>query len=310
MTDKVISQYSAVTTPATGSISYVLQDPSGTPLDKYITYDNLKAWVLAGGSGYPMCGRLSLSNGNAIPTTDVAAATSVYWVNYKGNVVSLYTAGAWKFYATSGVNVSMSGWTASRPYDIFMYDSGGSPAIEGLVWTSDTARATALTTQDGVLVKSGATDRRYLGTIRTTGTTGQSEDSEARRLCWNYYNRVPRRLLKADATSHSYTTGTYRQWNNGAGNQVDMVIGYQEDALEMSARGMNTGAALGRIGLKMDATASVDFEFYTLSASSHVLGINGHYALPAVGYHYIAAIEYGVASLTESSYQLDGIVLA
>ena len=43
-------------------------------------------------------------------------------------------------------------------------------------WTNDTTRSDAVTTQDSVVVKSGATTRVHIGTIRTTSTT-TTEDS-------------------------------------------------------------------------------------------------------------------------------------
>ena len=52
-----------------------------------------------------------------------------------------------------------------------------------------TARATALARQDGVLVKSGATTRRYLGTVRTNGSVS-FEDAPFLRHIWNVQNQV------------------------------------------------------------------------------------------------------------------------
>src|SRR5690606_12521049 len=82
----------------------------------------------------------------------------------------------------------------------------------------------AITFQDGVLVKSGATTRRYLGTIRTTGTT-TTEDSQSKRLVWNYYNQVQRLSRVQDLPLHTYNTATWRIWDGDSTNKCDFVIG-------------------------------------------------------------------------------------
>lgn len=261
---------------------------------------------LALGDVYSLHGRLTLESGVPVSTSDQTAKTTVYYTPTVGDCIALADAGGvFRNFSFSELSLSLAGYTADKNYDILVYNSSGTPTLESLVWTSDTVRATDLARTNGVLVKSGDNTRRYVGTIRITGTTGQCEDSEAKRFVWNYANRVPRRLYKSDATSHSYTTGTYRQWNAGADNEVAFVTGWQEDAIRMAIQGTNTGAALGRIGFKLDATNAVDYEFYTLSASSHALNCFGEYAAQ-LGYHYVAAIEYGVGSLTESSFILNG----
>jgi hypothetical protein len=57
-------------------------------------------------------------------------------------------------------------------YDIFAYNISGEGyalTLEAVKWTTDIARATAVVRQDGVWVKNGAPERRYLGTIRLYG---------------------------------------------------------------------------------------------------------------------------------------------
>ena len=81
----------------------------------------------------------------------------------------------------------MIGLTASRVYDVFGYLNSGTLALELLIWTDATNRATALAYQDGVLIKSGNATRRYLGTIYINSTGGQTEDTEIQRFVWNYY---------------------------------------------------------------------------------------------------------------------------
>jgi hypothetical protein len=91
----------------------------------------------------------------------------------------------------------------NTPFDVFAYLSSGAPAIECLAWTNDITRATALTRLNGVLVKSGDPTRRYIGTGRTTGTSGQCANSVTRRLLWNYYNRTRMIVYKRETSSET-----------------------------------------------------------------------------------------------------------
>lgn len=155
-------------------------------------------------------GRLTLETGVAISTSDQTAKTTLYYTPYTGNAVSLYSSSRWLRYTFSELSLSLSGYTASKAFDIFIYDNAGTPALESLVWTNDTTRATALVWQDGLRVKSGDPTRLYLGTIYTSAT-GQCEDSKSKRYVWNAYNRVPRKLYRAEPNAFwSYSIDTFR----------------------------------------------------------------------------------------------------
>src|SRR5690606_5347322 len=88
------------------------------------------------------------------------------------------------------------------------------------------SRATALTTLNGGYVKNGAPTRRYPGPIRITATAGQTEDSAARRLVWNYAHRVRRNLLVIDGSNSSfaYSTTSFRAWRNNLALAAECVI--------------------------------------------------------------------------------------
>jgi len=180
----------------------------------------------------PPGGRLTLTSGTPVTTSDVTAATSVYYTPYVGNKISLYNGWEWIFHEFSELSLSLSGYTADTNYDIFVYNNGGVLTLESVAWASATARVTNIVRVDGVYVKNGDSTRRYLGTIRTTSTTGQCEDSGGKRYCWNYYNRLPRTLLKEQLTQwHTYNSITWRAFNNdrgyadAAGRRPEMAIG-------------------------------------------------------------------------------------
>src|SRR3990167_7040004 len=139
---------------------------------------NLDADKLDGEEGtfymdFGVCdGRLTLTSGTPVTTADVTGATSIYFAPFKGNRIGLYDgSSAWAIYTFTELTLALGTLTSGLPYDVFAYDSSGTVTLEALAWTNGTTRATALTTQNGVLVKTGATTRRYLGTFYTTATT-------------------------------------------------------------------------------------------------------------------------------------------
>jgi hypothetical protein len=210
-------------------------------------------------------------------------------------------------------------------YDVWAYDAGGAVlALELTAWTNDTTRATALTTQNGVLVKTGVLTRRYLGSFRTTGVSGQSEDSGAggtsvKRYLYNYYNRVTRPLLRVDTTdTWNYTVATWRQANNAPANQVEIVTGVQEDAfwVTVASYQVNTSASvvrqiaigIGSITTPPTALAGIAI---TTGAANDTTGMSATYsALPALGYQYYAWLERSTATGTTTWYGDGGALLA
>ena len=228
-------------------------------------------------------GRLTLESGVPVSTSDQTAKTTLYYTPYTGNGILLYVSSVWTQRTFAEISLSLSGYTTGKPFDIFAYDNAGTVALESLVWTNDTTRATALTRQDGVPVKSGDATRLYLGTIYTSAT-GQCEDSKGKRYVWNAYNRVPRKLYRAEPNaSWSYSTDTFRQANASAANQFDMVIGLAEDAVEAEiivTMSNSVGGAAVRVAFGVDSTTTATAEqltryfstanagaFYTIGAS-------------------------------------------
>jgi hypothetical protein len=211
--------------------------------------------------------RLTLQSGAPVSTSDQTAASTIYACPYKGNQIALYTGSVWQVYSSSQFSLALSGLTAGRPYDVFCYSNSGTPTLEVLAWTSTTARATALTYQDGVLVKSGDATRRYLGTFHAlTATT--TEDSARQRLLWNYYHRVRREMRVVEtASTWNYTVATARQVNNNTNNQLNYICGLVEDGVSFEARhaATNTGA-------NVSIVTSIGLDSTTTSATGVLLG--------------------------------------
>ena len=253
-------------------------------------------------------GRLTLTSGTPVTVTDVTAATSIYFTPFKGTTIALYTGATWALTTFAETTLSLSGLAANTNYDIWGRLSSNVLALDTTAWTSDTARATALTTQNGVYVKSGDATRRYLGTFRTTATIGQTEDSGTKRYLWNYYNRVPRNLRAADGTNTwAYTTATWRQANGTAANQVDIVVGVAEVLLNLAVQGgaSNTNAGVGfSVGIGEDVTnsplgsVSTGGDVFSQVANVIIYGRCVVQKYPAIGRHYYAWLEISTATGT------------
>lgn len=258
--------------------------------------------------------RLTLTTGVPVTISDVTGATTIYCCPHKGNRIALYDGSArWNIRSSAQFSLALGTLTANRPYDVFCYDNAGVPTLEFVSWTSDTARTTALVYQDGVLVKSGATTRRYLGTFWTTSTT-QTQDAIAGRHLWNYYHRVAKDMRVMEGTdSWTYTTATIRQARATASNQLDFVIGVSEDVVsaEVVISTINSSANVARtVGIGLDSTtafAAAQVAQSTAAAASARAGTSAHFsALVAVGRHTLVWLEYSVATGTTTWYGDNG----
>lgn len=268
------------------------------------------------GTGQLPGGRLTLTSGTPVTTADVTAAATLYYTPYHSNIITLYDGERWIPVVFTEKSLSLVGYTASKPYDIWGYLSSGTLALESTVWTDGTNRATALAYQDGRLVKNGATTRRYLGTIYINASGAQTDDALTARFVWNYYNRVVRKMYRAEATSHTYATNTIRAWNGSATIKMEFIIGVSEDAvlLELTNQ-QRTGSAgtPGVVGIGFDvvnASLSDMLEIRNANANNIRCGASFEH-IPGIGYHYYHAVENspGTATITLDAVYTDARIL-
>ena len=242
-------------------------------------------------------GRLTLEGGVPVSTSGLTAQTKLYFTPHISNNIALYNGSEWNGHTFNQLELSLSGYTADKNFDIFVHATGGTPVLESLVWTNDTTRATALTTQDGVYVKNGAATRRYLGTVRTTSSTGETEDSAERRFLWSYYNQVYKFQQASVAGLHTYTTNAWRAWNNNTTvgeTRILFVLGLPQFVAANQCT--HHRYQYGHWGLDSTNTLPPDSlsshngdTNFTSSTATHGMYIDA-------GYHFIQAMQYGLTT--------------
>ena len=255
--------------------------------------------------------RLTLTNGTPVTTADVVGATTVYMTPYKSNRIALYNGTSWVMYNTAQLSLALGTLTNDQGYDVFCYANSGVPTLEILAWSNNTTRATALVYQDGVLCKSGALTRRYVGSFLTTSTT-TTEDSASKRYVFNYNNRVSRPQTRIDGNATwSYNNSTVRQARGSSSNQLNFFIGVVENPIDYfltanSQSGTSTSAYNG-IGLNSTSAytngtacssgASNDYLSNTVSGSLY----------PTLGKNYVAWLEWTGGAVTFSGTNGDSL---
>jgi len=274
---------------------------------KLFVSDGTSWAALSGGSGggdgtvLPSTneGRLTLETGVPESSTDQTEKATLYFTPFIGNLIALYSGTAWELIEFSELSLDISGYTANKNYDIFVYNNSGTVTLEGLIWTDDTTRATALVRQDGVLSKTGALTRRYVGTIRITASAGECEDSKTKRYVYNAQNQKKRALFKSLTATHTYNAEALRVWNNDAAARVDMVIGDLSTISIMVAGTVKAGAASKNayFGASTDGT-NLDTEIgYVLNSNAeYISGAGAGEKQLAAGLRTVYCLQSGDAT--------------
>lgn len=209
-------------------------------------------------------GRLTLTPGTPVTTTDVVAGTTVALSpvsNGFGGLVPNFTGSIMRVQsflssATDAIGPTVTlgaNWALNSQYDWFFAMDGVTPRLgSGPAWTagavagSDILRGTGLLSTElelynGVWVNKNPITLRYangstfavavrqatyLGTFRTVAA-GQAEDSMAKRFLYNAHNQTQRVLKNVTESTASwpYTLTTVRQANAAGANQLDMIVG-------------------------------------------------------------------------------------
>ena len=250
------------------------------------------------GFGVVPGGRLTLETGVPVSTSDQSAKTTLFYTPYLHDVLSLYANSKWNPVQFTQKSLVLGGYTASRVYDIFGYLNAGTLALESLIWTNSTTRATNVVYQDGRLVKSSDATRLYLGTIYINSSGGETEDTIIQRFVWNMYNRVPRKLFTTKINSHSYVTATWRAWDNDAAVRFEFVQGEQLPLLVDYDGYFLSVALVPQLGIGLDST-SVASKGVGSALAAYMNLADAAILTPSIGYHYVQGLERGKTGSTD-----------
>jgi hypothetical protein len=202
-------------------------------------------------------------------------------------------------------------------YDVFIHDNAGTKTLELTAWTtqggfaSPTATASARSTgsvlalQDGVYVKSGSPNKRYLGTVRTNANAGVVSDGPDQRFLWNMYNRVSKKMEVSDGNVHTYATAATRIYRNQNSNIVEFIIGLDRYAtlnIGMTTVTFSNPAGAVPVGIGLDVTNSLNTQaVFTNTGTAALRGGNSDvFTSVGAGYHYLAILQNGVSGSTFS----------
>jgi hypothetical protein len=272
----------------------------------------------------PAGGRLTLTTAVPVTTSDVTAATTIYYTPYINNILPIYNGQGYvyrTFTELSNIttnsatgNAGPAAVTTDSNYDLFVWSDAGTLRLtRGPLWTSNTARGTGAGTTElvsvlgtylnAVAITNGPAAQRgtYVGTVRSDASS-QINDSLLLRHVWNQYNRTSRRLSVVDATATwTYSVLAYRQANGSTANQVSIVCGQNEDIVSLNCAsrvGNDTNTprvVLSSIGLDTTtapgAVPLVGFGVCTASLTQNLL--SSIHTYPGLGYHYFAWLERG-----------------
>lgn len=253
--------------------------------------------------------RLSLTSGQPVDMSNVTAATTIYCVPFRGNNISLYDGTNWNIRTSAQFSLALGVLTSGKPYDVFCYDNATVPTLEFLAWTNDTTRATALAYQNGILVKSGATTRRYLGTFYTTSTT-TTESSTANRYLVNYYNQQDFILYREETTaSWTYTTAVTRQANANTANQLNFVSTGEtpmtaklQTLFSNTSTGVLINSGMGYDSITAMTIGAFGIAYSPATASQPQMVYSDLIVIPSPGRHYISWLEVSLATGTTTWY--------
>lgn len=236
-------------------------------------------------------GRMTLTTGTPILSTGVAAATSVFYTPYNGNLCPIWNGSQFNITAFTELTLTLvANHLASTIYDCFIInDSGTVRIVTGPAWTVITAgsgsRGTGagtsqLTLQNGLFVNTNAmaTARNgsstfsvaalqgtYVGSIYIDTSAGQVScllaTGQSRKWgVWNAYNRVMTTVSAQDPTSNwTSAPTTWRQSRADATNFITAFQGLPFERVDVVFRqavsqGYSSNTSAANIGIGLNVT--------------------------------------------------------
>lgn len=261
------------------------------------------------------------------------ASSSIYYEPYMGNQIPIGGVPT-TFTALTLALDSNSGHTgyqqSGKVFDLFVYNDSGTIRLgTGPAWTSDTARADAVTMTNGIWVNSGTITLRFgsasgnttsvsagnatlVGTFRAVAN-GQAHirwtgiDATCDLIFASIYHPVTYGIYQHDTTdSWTYGTATWRQKRATATNQVNVLSPFTGHTVvsihDVGTAGRSITAGTSN-GIGYDSTTvthpacGLGYTNTGITSATATLGHN-----TGIGYHYYSSMEYGSASGTVTFY--------
>jgi hypothetical protein len=252
-------------------------------------------------------GRLTLASGDGMPAL-ISSGTTLYYTPFKGNKIALYntTTAEWVLHTFSEVSLSLASTAAATNYDVFIYDNAGTKILELVAWANGTARVTtlaaALTTQNGVYVKNGAANKRYIGTIRTT-TAGTTTSTTTQQFIWNKDNQLPMFLDANDSTIHTFNgnSSVYAPWRNSTVlglTRTEFVCGLPT-IVNVSCHASLVQGISG-VGIDVTNATSLSSAFFNNTSPYAIRAGGNDYTGYLIGYHFLQIVRSGITGYTST----------
>ena len=120
------------------------------------------------------------------------------------------------------------------------------------------------------------------------------------RSLWNYYNSVEKLGAAAEGTSHAYTTGAWRYWNNSSTNSTMNFVAGLAGIIALnviSQSGVTSGAGTVYVGLGLNVSGAPTGADDQLGFSTGSLLYGGTaFKSSVLGLNDVGVYEYGVAN--------------
>lgn len=296
------SQLSSSLSGLTANTNYdvFVYDNSGTPALELLSWGTNTAYSITSASAAASCVITYNNTTQAFAIGDVVCVQGITGnigsdvLHNTFTVTAVATISAGSSYTVTLASVNTTGKT---------YTSGGTIRL------NKNTRATSLVYQDGVLVKSGDTTRRYVGTVRINGSGGLSEaifggltigsQTYGSILLWNYYNRVNINSSMGDGTVSSYTYNslTWRASNGNWRNRIDFLVGIIEDSINgIFEQGGTIASNNWYVSIGYDRNHDNNGIAAYNPGANFISSIFS--TTPTPGFHYFASVEKAGASAT------------
>lgn len=159
-----------------GNVTYTLPAADGSESQQLST-DGAGTLSWASVQQHSICeGRLTLTTAVPVTTTDVTAATTIYFTPYIGDRISLLVGTKWLVRQFTETTLAVQS-SLFRLMDVYAYDNAGTPALEQVAWDSGgqtTKTITGATNATPIVITSvahGLSVGNHVGIAGVGGTT-------------------------------------------------------------------------------------------------------------------------------------------